>query len=110
MLLTERLEDVAQQYNPQTDVAYAARDLKHGEGVIRAGDPLPTADFDADKVRQFVRVKFAKVVFGAKAVSVAAVKTEKAKPDTEGGVACEVCGRTFKTKLNLGAHKRSHKG
>lgn len=120
MDFTETFERQAEQFNPATDKVIAMRDLKHGDGIVRAGEELPAEGIETDRVRTLIRVKYAKVVFGAKGVTLARVptraeQTEEAAPTPpkekqEKGFACEVCKRRFATKLALGSHKKAHKG
>lgn len=118
---TETLEHQANQYNPSTDKVFALRDLKHGEGLIRTGEELPADGIEPDRVRTLIRVKYAKVVFGAKGVTLARVPepareelTAEAAPSPaekkQKGFSCDVCKRVFATKLALGSHKKAHKG
>lgn len=116
---TETVERQAEQYNPATDKVFAMRDLKHGDGLIRAGEELPADGIEPERIRTLVRVKYAKVIFGAKGVTLARVparaeQTEQAAPtpanDKKKGFECEVCKRKFATKLALGSHKKAHKG
>lgn len=107
------------QFDPTRDTLLAARPLRHGLGDIQFGEPIPLQDFTVDQLRQFIRVRFATVVFGATKVPLVKVavpeppKPEAPKATQAEGFLCDFQGCTkpgpYKTKLNLGAHKRSHK-
>lgn len=76
------------------------------------GEPVPQ-EIDLTRRKQMVRTRYAKVLPPGAPVPLVrvaapepAAQVEVAKVD---GHKCEDCGRVFKSKLNLGAHRRSHR-
>ncbi len=73
--------------------------LFDGRHYLPGGLPLPKTA-DPKRLRQLIRVGMATVQF---------VQPTPPPPVPDGYLECRECGRSFKTKLNLGAHARSHR-
>lgn len=99
----------AREFDPSRHLLYPTRPMTFNGVSYTPGDgkPLPM-DGDVTRLRQLVRVKLAKVVDGARSVPAVVVATGEREGGT--GFVCPKCSRTFKSKVNLGAHLRSHKG
>jgi hypothetical protein len=80
---------------------------------LQRGELVPH-ELGPSRMRQLIRTRFAKLLPAGAAVPavVVAKPIEPAAPvvvaDAE--FKCDECPRTFKKKLNLGAHMRSHRG
>lgn len=112
----DTLNTEARTMDPSIDTLVALKPMKHGDSEIQPGQKLPIGDFTRDRLETLVRVRFVKVVPGAREVVVSQAqpkKVEPAKVEAQKGFLCEFPGcekpGPYKTKLALASHGKCHK-
>lgn len=109
MEVTSSLERLSNEYDPAVDTLVALKAFPLGNSRIEVGDVIPVKEIKGippQRLAQMIRVRFAKVIFGARQVPVARKKAEpkavaapakKAEPEAD-PVKSKVRGRKKASK------------
>jgi len=97
---------LARSFDPSRDELHPLKPLLIGTKTYEpGGGPIPKSEFTEEQLRQLIRVRHAIPVQSKSQNKRIKVQAKKAA-----GFPCPDCDKgPFKSKLNLGAHRRVHK-